>query len=302
MHKQRLPFNSGPGGFGASAFNFNAPQFGDGGGFGHGPAPVSEGLNGMPFLGKTPTKPLMGSISRHRSLVEGAGLDSLPPPLLPTMAERILSGGVGRGGQRLGVPPIPNYFGCLEGDLSMLEEESPPDYLNQTKDPAGLSTIKDTDSESELRDHLDGATLLESRWRRVYGCLMDTLSPERRRRLEETLQRCGQTAIAKHLLVLLQLLTLVVGAGLRQVKRVGSLGGGVRFRVNRVQFQLRIALRQMLWRLANAKANDTLLFLIVVLVTPWLFLFSLLGFALSFVFSIRTAAAEGIRQLRWRLF
>ncbi|XP_016972644.1 uncharacterized protein LOC108039960 [Drosophila rhopaloa] len=309
MHKQRLPFNAGPGGFGASAFNFNAPQFGDGGGFG--PGPVPEGLNGMPFLGKVPTKPLMRSVSRQRSLVEGAGLDSLPPPSpLPSMAERILSGGLGRG-QRLGVPPISNFYAPFEGDhsMSMLEDTTMPDFLNQTPGqeelpprPAGVSAIKDTDSESDLCSQLKGAVLAESRFRRAYGCLMDTLPEQRRRRLEETLQRCGQTAIAKHLLVLLQLLTLVVGVGFRQVKRVGWFCGGVRFRVSRAQFQLRIALRQMLWRLANAKANDTLLFLIVVLVTPWLFLFSLVGFALSFVFSMRTGMAEGVRQLRRRLF
>ncbi|XP_016993867.2 uncharacterized protein [Drosophila takahashii] len=309
MHKQRLPFNNGPGGFGASAFNFNAPQFGDGGGFGPGSVPVPEGLNGMPFLAKSPSKPLMRSISRHRSLVEGAGLDSMPPPL-PEIAQRILKGSaMGRGGgtPRLGVPsPRSTYYGSYEGELaamSMLEETSPPDYLNQT--PSLGKAITDTDSESDLvSSQKDPAASLgaESRWRRAFGCLMDTLPEQRRQRLEQTLHRCGQTAIAKHLLVLLQLLTLVVGVGFRQVKRIGCFCGGVRFRVGRAKFQLRSSLRQMLWRLANAKANDTLLFLIVVLVTPWLFLLSLMGFAISFVFSMKTGLAEGVRHLRRRVF
>jgi len=311
MHKQRSPFNSGPGGFGASAFNFNAPQFGDGGGFGPG-SPVPEGLNGMPFLGKSPTKPLMRSISRQRSLVEGAGLDSMPPPL-PAMAQRILSGGVKRGTPRLGVPPISSYYGAFEGDLSMssmsmLEETSPPpDFQNQTQSLGNgppRSAITDTDSESDLcsQKAAKSSVPMDSRWRRAFGCLVDTLPEQRRQRLEKTLHRCGQTAIAKHLLVLLQLLTLVVGVGFRQVKRIGWFFGGVRFRVGRAKFQLRSSLRQMLWRLANAKGNDTLLFLIVVLVTPWLFLLSLVGFAISFVFSMRTGVVEAVRQLRRRVF
>jgi len=75
-----------------------------------------------------------------------------------------------------------------------------------------------------------------------------------------------------------------------------------RVSLGRAKFQLRSSLRQMLWRLANAKGNDTLLFLIVVLVTPWLFLLSLVGFAISFVFSMRTGVVEGVRQLRRRVF
>ncbi|XP_017080032.1 uncharacterized protein LOC108113831 [Drosophila eugracilis] len=310
MHKQRLPFNGGPGGFGASAFNFNAPQFGDGGGFGHGPVP--EGLNGMPFLGKSSTKPLMRSISRQRLMVEGVGLDSLPPPL-PAMAQRILSGGVGPG-QRMGLPHIPNYYGSYEGDhsassMSVLEDTTPPDFMKQTprrgdgpSRSGGHSAFSDTDSESDLRSQQKGTGLTESRWNRAFGCLMDALPEQKRKRVRETLQRCGQTAIAKHLQVLLQLLALVMAVSFCQIQRAVKFCGGVHFRVGRAKFQLRSSLRKMLWRLANAKANDTLLFLIVVLVTPWLFLFSLVGFALSFMFSIRTGLTEGMRQMRRRVF
>ncbi|XP_043651186.1 uncharacterized protein LOC122618660 [Drosophila teissieri] len=303
MHKQNLPFNGGPGGFGASAFNFNAPQFGDGAGF-------AEGLNGMPFLGKTPTTPLMRSISRQRLLVDGAGLDSLPPPL-PAMAQHILSGGAVGRGQRFPVPPISTYYGHYEGELptsSMPKLKDTSFSLNQTQrqeintpcQDTGL--ISDTDSESDLCSKQKSAELPESRWRRAYDCIMDSLPEQRRQRLEVMITRCGQSAIAKHLLVLLQLLALMVVVGFRQVTRFGSLCGGVRYPMGRAKFQLRSNLRQMLWRLANAKGNDTLLFLIVVLVTPWLFLLSLVGFAISFFFSMRTGVAEGVRQLRRRVF
>ncbi|EDV50215.1 uncharacterized protein LOC6545850 [Drosophila erecta] len=303
MHKQRLPFNGGPGGFGGSAFNFNAPQFGDGAG-------LAEGLNGMAFLGNSSTKPLMRSISRQRSLVDGAGLDSLPPPL-PTMGQHILSGaGVGRG-QRFPVPPISSYYGHYEGDrsmssMSLRKDTSSPENLNQTqwqeKNTPRPVTLSDTDSESDLRSQQKSAEFPESRWRRAFGCIMDTLPEQRRQRVEVMIKRCGQSAIAKHLLVLLQLLALVVGVGFRQITRFGWLCGGVRYRMRGAKFQLRSSMRQLLWRLANAKGNDTLLFLIVVLMTPWLFLLSLVGFAVSFVFSMRTGVAEGVRQLRRRVF
>ncbi|XP_017059618.1 uncharacterized protein LOC108100322 [Drosophila ficusphila] len=306
MHKQRLPFNGGPGAFGASGFNFNAPQFGDSGGFGPGTLP--EGLNEMPFLGKSPTNPLMRSISRQRSLDEGGGLDSLPPPPpLPVMAQRLLSGGLGRG-PRVGVPPIPGFYGAYEGDLSAVKETAAAasSYPKKTQNPGSprspqLTAISDTDSESDLCSQLKGSTAPESCCRRVLGCLMNTLPDQRRRQVEKTMERCSQTAIAKHFMVLLQLLTLVAGLAFRQVKRIGWICGGVRFRVGRAKFQLRSTLRHMLWRLANAKGNDTLLFLVVVLVTPWLFLLSLVGFAFSFVFSMKNAVAEGSRQVHRRV-
>ncbi|EDW50106.1 uncharacterized protein LOC6610388 [Drosophila sechellia] len=300
MHKQRSPFNGGPGGFGASAFNFNAPQFGDAAGF-------SEGLNGMPFLGKIPAKPMMRSISRQRSLVDGAGLPRMPSPL-PAMAQQILSGaGVGRG-QRFPVPPISSYYGHYEGDLSMSSlsklknTPSPPQTQWQEHEAPRLAALSETDSESDLCSQQTSAKFPVSRWRGAINYVTSTLPEQRRQRLEVIIKRCGQSTIAKHLLLLLHLIALVVVVCSRQVARLGWLCGDIRYRLGRTKYQSRSYLRQMLWRLAIAKGNDTFLFLIVVLVTPWLFLLSLVGFAISFVFSMRTALARGVRHLNRRVF
>jgi len=300
MHNQRSPFNGGPGGFGASAFNFNAPQFGDGAAF-------SDGLNGMPFLGKMPTEPMMRSISRQRSLVDGAGLPKMPAPL-PAMAQQILSGaGVGRS-QRFPVPPISTYYGHYEGDLSMSsmsklkDTPSPPQTQWQEQKTPRLAALSETDSESDICSQQNRAKLPESRWRRAINYVTAALPEQQRQRMEVMVKRCGQSAIAKHLLLVLHLIALVVVVCFRQVARLGWLCGDIRSRLGRVKYQSRSYLRHMLWRLAIAKSNDTFLFLIVVLVTPWLFLLSLVGFGISFVFSMRTTLAEGVRQLRRRVF
>lgn len=341
MHKHRSPFTAGPGGFGAGAFNFNGPQYGDSGGFG----PGADGLNGMPYLAHTPTKPLMRSISRQRSLAEEAGLESLPPPLV--MAQRILAGGasgmglgggggnsgggsVGGSGMQRGSPGS-SYYGPYEGDVSMLSllEDSPKGpsplqgmglnpHMNlnlnlnksanqkdaQQQKPSAQPSLADTDSESDLcmQRKVDAGPGKSSRWQRAFGCLIATLPEQRRHRWEEVLRRCGQSVMAKHLLVVLQLLALIVGAGLGQAARLVWMFGGIRFRLWRTKFQLRTTMRHFLWRLTNAKGNDTVIFLIVVLATPWLFLISLVGFGISLLFSMRTGMVECIRQMRLRLF
>lgn len=228
--------------------------------------------------------------------------------------------------------PGSSYYGPYEGDVSMLSllEDSPKGppalagmglnpHMNlnlnlnksanqkdaqQQKKAAAQPSLADTDSESDLCMQLKDVAGpgKSSRWQRAFGCLMAALPEQRRHRWEVVLRRCGQSVMAKHLLMVLQLLALIVGAGLGQAGRLVRMFGGVRFRLWRTKFQLRSTMRHFLWRLTNAKGNDTVIFLIVVLATPWLFLISLVGFGISLLFSMRTGLVECIRQLRLRLF
>ncbi|KAH8240003.1 hypothetical protein KR032_010278 [Drosophila birchii] len=313
MHRQRSPFTSGTGGFGASPFNFNAPQFGEGAGqgFSHG----TDGLNGMPFMGQPTIKPMMRSISRQRQLAEdGNGLDSLTP--LPIMAQRLLSNGGVMGGRGQGgkVPFVPTAFAPYEGDISLLKDSPKPGSLYRSEpsvEPLNLlqslrsdeqNAAKETDSESDQCMHTQGTDLVtESRWRRLLDCVLEAIPEQRRRRWKASLHRCSQSAIARHMLFVLQMLVLLVRGAVVLAAPLLTAMGGWRFGIWRTKFQLRSTMRQMLWRMANAKANDTVVFLIVVLTTPWLFLVSLVGFAFSLALALKTGLAEGLHQMRMRL-
>ncbi|KAH8380390.1 hypothetical protein KR009_010336 [Drosophila setifemur] len=311
MHKQRSPFTTGPQGFGASAFNFNAPQFGEGGVGGAFSPSGSEGLNGMPFLNH---KPMISSISRQRALAEEAGLESLPPAL---MAQRILA--AGRGGVVPGAAhgmigrAVPNFYGNYEGDNTMMshledknskistslmmQSKSSPNQIPKRDKPVPVFP-GDTDSETDLCMQMkDAEAEGDSRWRRAFNCLLAALPEQRRRRWEAGFQSCSESVIAKHLLLVLHLLVLLLG----QAKHLGTLMVGLKARLWRLKFQVRTTMRQMLWRLANLKGNDTLIFLFIVLATPWLFLISLVGFGISFIFSMKTGLAEGLRLVRKRM-
>ncbi|KAH8296057.1 hypothetical protein KR054_001082 [Drosophila jambulina] len=312
MHRQRSPFTGGPGGFGATPFNFNAPQFGEGAGQGFSHA--TDGLNGMPFMAQPTIKPMMRSISRQRQLAEdGNGLDSLPP--LPIMAQRLLSsGGVMGRGQGGKAPFVPTAFAPYEGDLPLLKDTPKsgsmfrPDHglesqnLLKSLRSEGQLDAKDTDSESDQCIQVQGADLVtESRWRRILDCMLEAVPERRRRRWEASLRRYSQSAIARHMLLLLQMLLLLGNGVMVLATYLGSTMGRFRFGIWRTKFQLRSTMRQMLWRMANAKANDTVVFLIVVLTTPWLFLISLVGFAFSLALSLKAGLAEGVHQMRMRL-
>ncbi|XP_020800101.1 uncharacterized protein LOC110177628 [Drosophila serrata] len=312
MHRQRSPFTGGTGGFGATPFNFNAPQFGEGAGQGF--SHVTDGLNGMPFMGQPTIKPMMRSISRQRQLAEdGNGLDSLPP-IMPIMAQRLLSssGGVVGRGQAGKAPFVPTAFAPYEGDTHLLKDSPKPgckympdqsvesQNLLQSLRSEGQTAAKDTDSESD--QCMQGADLApESRWHRILDCVLETVPEQRRRRWKASLIRYSQSAIARHMLIVLQMLVLLARSALVLAAPIGKAMGHWRFGIWRTKFQLRSTMRQMLWRMANAKANDTVVFLIVVLATPWLFLVSLVGFSFSLAFSLKKGLTEGVRQMRVRL-
>ncbi|XP_017029708.1 uncharacterized protein [Drosophila kikkawai] len=308
MHRQRSPFTAGPGGFGASPFNFNASQFGEG--TGQGFSHATDGLNGMPFMGQPSIKPMMRSISRQRQLAEdGNGLDSLPP--LPIMAQRLLSSGGVMGHGRTGKAPfVPTAFAPYEGDITFLKDT--PKTGSMSKPNQSLESqnfieslrsneeiaAKETDSESDLCIQKQGADLItESRWRRILDCVLEAIPEHRRRRWEAY----SQSAIAKHMLFVLQLFVMLVRGVVVLAAPLGGVMRSCRFGIWRTKSQLRSTMRQMLWRMVNAKANDTVVFLIVVLATPWLFLVSLVGFAFSLAFSLKTGLTQGVHQMRLRL-
>lgn len=223
MHRQRSPFTGGPGGFGATPFNFNAPQFGEGAGTGF--PPMTDGLNGMPFMGQPKPSPMMGSISRQRQLAEeGNGLDSLPP--LPLITQRLLSSGVVGRGQSGRAPFVPTAFAPYEGDISMIKDTSKgtpkagsmsrPDQSVESQNllmslrADGEIAAKETDSESDLCMQVQGANLrVEPRWRRVLGCVVEALPEQRRRRMEASYRRYSQTAFVRHMMFLLHVLCML---------------------------------------------------------------------------------------------
>ncbi|KAH8274971.1 hypothetical protein KR018_003945 [Drosophila ironensis] len=318
MHKQRLPFTAGGqgGAFGPSGFNFNPAAYGDAGGL------AADGLNGMPFLGQGMPKPALRS---QRLLADEVGREMVSPssPAM-TMAQRVMGGGLGRGspgsGGGMPRPSAANSYGPYEGDasmLSMLDDSGkvPNEPLmhfgptmahnigisaaqREAAVAAGLQDpLADTGSESDFCIQDNAA---ESRWKRGFDCFMSALPNRQRQSLQSGLKRCSDNVLVTNVLLVLQLTAWLIFAGIKML--VYFCGMNIPFRrgLVRTKFQVRSTMRYFLWRLANAKGNDTVVFLIVALAAPWLFLLSLVGFGVSFLFSLRTGLKEAAQRLRHR--
>ncbi|EDW68734.1 GATA zinc finger domain-containing protein 7 [Drosophila virilis] len=163
----------------------------------------------------------------------------------------------------------------------------------------------DTDSETEYCKHMQNfdavAATQTSRWRRVFDYLKSGMPPQRQERMEAALQRCCENTFFNHVLLVLQLLSILIGGVVMQSLRLGLNLTQLSFRLWRCKFQLRSILRQLLWRMANAKGNDALLFLGVMLISPWLFLISLVGFAIAFMFHFKEGLGATLRQVRLQM-
>ncbi|EDW17235.2 uncharacterized protein LOC6586490 [Drosophila mojavensis] len=169
---------------------------------------------------------------------------------------------------------------------------------------SGKAYQSDTDSETEYSQHIqsvDAANGEPTRWRRAFDFLKSGMPPHRQERMEAVLQRCCENTFFNHVLLVLQLFSILLGGLLMQSLRVGANLTQLSFRLWHCKFQLRTFQRQLLWRMANAKGNDAILFLGVMLISPWLFLISLVGFCISFMFYFKEGVGVILRYLRLQM-
>lgn len=169
---------------------------------------------------------------------------------------------------------------------------------------SGKAYQSDTDSETEYSQHMkivDAANGEPTRWRRAFDFLKSGMPPHRQERMEAAVQRCCENTFFNNILLVLQLFTILVGGLLIQSLRMGVNLTQISFRLWHCKFQLRSFQRQLLWRMANAKGNDAVLFLGVMLVSPWLFLISLVGFCISFIFHFKEGVGVVLRYLRLQM-
>ncbi|KAH8406774.1 hypothetical protein KR222_000237 [Zaprionus bogoriensis] len=180
----------------------------------------------------------------------------------------------------------------------------------------------DTDSDSELCDQqrqygggvggagfglgsgsgVGGGDAASSRWRSVFNYVKSGMPLQRQERMEAALQRCQRDSLLSRVLLLLQLLAILVGGAIVQGLRLAITVGEQNFGLWRCKFQMRSFLRHMLWRMANAKGNDLVIFLFIMLVTPWLFFISLLGLFVSLLFHLKEGLNVALLQLRLHVF
>ncbi|XP_033254813.1 uncharacterized protein LOC117194357 [Drosophila miranda] len=77
--------------------------------------------------------------------------------------------------------------------------------------------------------------------------------------------------------------------------------GSKRHRLWNSKFKLCTIQRQLLWRMANARGDETLVFFAVLMTTPWLFSLSILGFILSLAALLKKTVEQLVFQIRLHL-
>ncbi|ALC44407.1 CG12035 [Drosophila busckii] len=289
MQKQRSPYTGGGGGGGG----FNVQQLKEPS-FGQHSCP-----SGMPLLAQLKQQ------VKH-TVNAGPSLSCNLPPL------NVLGGGFERGlrsGTPRGFMSSGSFNGSYEGEIPPLSLPLPggSDDMMQCGEPNLLkpsismsrqmpmpmsaqaqSYNSETDSDSEYTQHKTSfGSKHELRSRRICDNLKSCLNAQQQQRMETALQRCAQSKLLSHVLLLLHLLAVLIGATVAYTRRAGLTVSQLSLRLWRCKFQLRSLLRQLLWRMANAKGNDVLIFLCILIVTPWVFLLGLAGFLISFVFSLK---------------
>ncbi|KAM8710707.1 hypothetical protein ACLKA7_017346 [Drosophila subpalustris] len=196
--------------------------------------------------------------------------------------------------------PFPSQAQNDEFSHKFQHMEPPLDALHPLEHLGG-HPVGDTDSESEYGQHMKdfgGKCTGQIYWRRAFDCLKARMPPQRQERMEMTLRKCRAHSVAGHVLLLLQLLRILLLGAIGQGLRLGINFGQTSYQLWRCKFQLRSIVRQFLWRMANAKGNDVLLFLGIMLVTPWLFLISLVGFIVSTLFHVKLGLGAFWSKLR----
>ncbi|XP_026848203.1 uncharacterized protein LOC113566503 [Drosophila persimilis] len=138
-----------------------------------------------------------------------------------------------------------------------------------------FSSIERTESDSEWEELSDGPSLRVSPLESLGAVVLSTMQPEHRQRMVALYHLVLETAVVKVVLLVLKML----------------------------KFKLRTIQRQLLWRMANARGDETLVFFAVLMTTttPWLFSLSLLGFILSLAALLKETVEELVFQIRLHL-
>ncbi|XP_026849891.1 uncharacterized protein LOC113566901 [Drosophila persimilis] len=156
------------------------------------------------------------------------------------------------------------YDGDYEGDYSMPNEEDQEEESCSCQGQSEFSSIERTESDSEWEELSDGP------------------SP-------------------RVVLLVMQMLCCAVFWLVEKTVVVNETVGSMRLRLWNSKFKLRTIQRQLLWRMANARGDETLVFFAVLMTTPWLFSLSLLGFILSLAALLKKTVEELVFQIRLHL-
>ncbi|XP_033254940.1 uncharacterized protein LOC117194494 [Drosophila miranda] len=183
------------------------------------------------------------------------------------------------------------YEGDYEGDYSMPTEEDQEEKScscqSQTcQSQSEFSSIERTESDSEWEELSDGPSL---------GVVVH------RQRMVALYHLVLETAVVKVVLLVLQLLCCAVFWLVEKTVGFHETVGSKRHRLWNSKYKLRTIQRQLLWRMANARGDETLVFFAVLMTTPWLFSLSLLGFILSLAALLKKTVEQLVFQLRLRL-
>ncbi|XP_026850052.1 uncharacterized protein LOC113567053 [Drosophila persimilis] len=173
------------------------------------------------------------------------------------------------------------YDGDYEGDYSMpteedQEEESCSCQSQTCQSQSEFSSIERTKSDSEWEELSDGPSPRVSPLESLGAVVLSTMQPEHRQRMVALYHLVLETAVVKVVLLVLQMLCCAV-------------------------FWLVEKTRQLLWRMANSRGDETLVFFAVLTTTPWLFSLSLLGFFLSLAALLKKTVKELVFQIRLHL-
>ncbi|XP_033254916.1 uncharacterized protein LOC117194458 [Drosophila miranda] len=203
--------------------------------------------------------------------------------------------------------PHEEYSDCrYEGDYSMpteedQEEESCSCQSQTCQSQSEFSSIERTESDSEWEELSDGPSPRVSPLESLGAVVLSTMQPEHRQRMVALYHLVLETAVVKVVLLVLQLLCCAVFWLVEKTVGFNETVGSKRHRLWNSKIKLRTIQRQLLWRMANARGDETLVFFAVLMTKPWLFSLSLLGFILSLAALLKKTVEQLVFQIRLHL-
>ncbi|XP_026850105.1 uncharacterized protein LOC113567141 [Drosophila persimilis] len=161
-----------------------------------------------------------------------------------------------------------------------------------------MSTSK---SDSEWEELSDGPSPRVSPLESLGAVVLSAMQPEDRQRMVALYHLVLETAVVKVVLLVLQMLCCAVFWLVEKTVGVNETVGSTRLRLWNSKFKLRTIQRQLLWRMASSRGDETLVFFAVLMTTPWLFSLSLLGLILSLAVLLKRTVKELVFQIRLHL-